>query len=671
MECAGHHVVAAASFGTLPDLLKEAANRFPCRIAIDSPACVAPLDYERLEAHNVQSAERLAALGIRRGDRVAVVLDNGPEMATAFLAVTTAATCAPLNPAYGAAEFEFYLSDLHAKAVIVGRNMRSPAVEVARSLGIDVIRLEPRPEAGAGAFTLQLESTASGSTVVEAAAPRSTPSGSSGLPSPDDVALVLHTSGTTSRPKIVPLTHANLCRSAENVRRTLALTEVDRCLNVMPLFHIHGLVAATLGSLAAGGSIVCCPGFLAPEFWGWLDQSSPTWYTAVPTMHQAILARAAANQDVASRRRLRFVRSSSAALPPTVMAELERVFQAPVIEAYGMTEAAHQMASNPLPPRTRKPGTVGVAAGPEIAVMGEAGTLLPREGIGEIVIRGENVTPGYENNPEANAAAFVNGWFRTGDQGRLDADGYLTITGRLKEIINRGGEKISPREIDEVLLNHPAVAQAVTFGFADHLLGEEIAAAVVLQAGGRATEAELREFAESQLAYFKVPARILILNEIPKGPTGKVQRIGLAEKLGVSAAAPAPAASRKHRPYAPPRTDLEAAVAEIWSSVLRVDRVGVDEPFLELGGDSILAGRVAARVSKRFAIELSLTSLFAAPTVAAMAAIVDRKTAEISVRPDLERLVAEIESLSETEVERLLAEEAESSPTLTAPPKRD
>jgi acyl-CoA synthetase (AMP-forming)/AMP-acid ligase II/acyl carrier protein len=659
MECAGHRVVAATSFRTLPDLLREAANRFPGRIAIDAPACVAPLDYARLEVHNVQSAERLAALGIRRGDRVAVVLDNGPEMATAFLAVTAAATCAPLNPAYGAAEFEFYLSDLQAKAVIVGRNLRSPAVDVAHSLGIAVIRLEPRPEAGAGAFTLELESTASGSTLIEAAAPDSTSSGSPGLPSPDDVALVLHTSGTTSRPKIVPLTHANLCRSAENVRRTLALTEVDRCLNVMPLFHIHGLVAATLGSLAAGGSIVCCPGFLAPEFWGWLDRSSPTWYTAVPTMHQAILARSAVNQDVASRRRLRFVRSSSAALPPTVMAELERVFQAPVIEAYGMTEAAHQMASNPLPPRTRKPGTVGVAAGPEIAIMGEAGTLLPPEGIGEIVIRGENVTPGYENNPEANAAAFVNGWFRTGDQGRLDADGYLTITGRLKEIINRGGEKISPREIDEVLLNHPAVAQAVTFGFADHLLGEEIAAAVVLQAGGRATEAELREFAESQLAYFKVPARILILNEIPKGPTGKVQRIGLAEKLGVSAAAPAPAASRKNRPDVPPRTDLEAAVAEIWSSVLRVDRVGVDEPFLELGGDSILAGRVAARVYERFAIELSLTSLFAAPTVAAMAEIVARKTAEISIHPDLERLVAEIESLSETEVERLLAEEAE------------
>jgi oxalate---CoA ligase len=660
MECAGHHVVAAASFRTLPDLLRQTANHFPGRIAIDAPACIGPLDYKRLEVHTAQSAERLAALGIRRGDRVAVVLDNGPEMATAFLAVTAAATCAPLNPAYGAAEFQFYLSDLQAKAVIVGRNMRSPAIEVARSLGIDAIRLEPRPEAGAGAFTLQLESTASGSTVTQSAAPDSTPSGPLGLPSPDDVALVLHTSGTTSRPKIVPLMHANLCRSAENVRRTLALTEVDRCLNVMPLFHIHGLVAATLGSLAAGGSIVCCPGFLAPEFWGWLDQSIPTWYTAVPTMHQAILARAAANQDVASRRRLRFIRSSSAALPPTVMAELERVFQAPVIEAYGMTEAAHQMASNPLPPRTRKPGTVGIAAGPEIAIMGESRTLLPPEEIGEIVIRGENVTPGYENNPEANAAAFVNGWFRTGDQGRLDADGYLTITGRIKEIINRGGEKISPREIDEVLLIHPAVAQAVTFGFADQLLGEEIAAAVVLQAGGRATEAELREFAESRLAYFKVPARILILNEIPKGPTGKVQRIGLAEKLGVSAAAAAPVATRKNRPYAPPRTDLEAAVAEIWSSVLRLERIGVDEPFLELGGDSILAGRVAARVCERFAIELSLTSLFAAPTVAAMADLVTRKTAEISVLPDLERLVAEIESLSETEVERLLAEEAES-----------
>jgi acyl-CoA synthetase (AMP-forming)/AMP-acid ligase II len=228
---------------------------------------------------------------------------------------------------------------------------------------------------------------------------------------------------------------------------------------------------------------------------------------------------------------LRLVRSSSAALAPQVMARLEAVFRAPVIEAYGMTEAAHQMASNPLPPRQRKPGSVGVAAGPEVAIMDPAGRLLAAGETGEVVIRGDNVTSGYLANPQANAAAFSEGWLRTGDQGWMDEDGYLRLTGRLKEIINRGGEKISPREVDEALLDHPAVAQVVTFALPDEKLGEEVAAAIVLRDGAAATEAEIRDFARARLAAFKVPRRVVFVPEIPKGPTGKMQRIGLAEKL--------------------------------------------------------------------------------------------------------------------------------------------
>jgi oxalate---CoA ligase len=260
----------------------------------------------------------------------------------------------------------------------------------------------------------------------------------------------------------------------------------------------------------------------------------PTWYTAVPTMHQAILARAERNREIVARSRLRFIRSSSASLPPQVMAELERVFRAPVIESYGMTEASHQMASNPLPPRPRKPGSVGLAAGPEVAVMDDAGSLLPRGAVGEVVIRGPNVTRGYEANPEANAKAFTNGWFRTGDQGVLDDDGYLRLTGRLKELINRGGEKISPLEVDDVLMDHPAVQQVVTFAMPHEKLGEEVAAAVVLREGKIATERELRDFAATRLADFKVPRRVVLLPEIPKGATGKLQRIGLAKKLGLA-----------------------------------------------------------------------------------------------------------------------------------------
>ncbi len=346
---------------------------------------------------------------------------------------------------------------------------------------------------------------------------------------------MLHTSGTTSRPKIVPLTQRNVCASARNVRTSLGLTADDRNLSIMPLFHIHGLIASLLAPLSAGGEVCCTTGFNALKFFGWFAEVKPTWYTAVPTMHQAILARAGKNPDVVAGSRLRLVRSSSSAMPLRVISELETVFRAPVIEAYGMTEAAHQMASNPLPPRSRKPGTVGPGAGPEIDVIDQGGRRVPVGATGEIAIRGENVMQAYENNPAANADAFVEGWFRTGDQGTMDADGYVTITGRLKEIINRGGEKISPREVDEIIMEHPAVHQCVTFGVPHDMLGEDVAAAVVLKEGAQAEANELRQFAATRLADFKVPRKIVILKEIPLGATGKLQRIGLAAKLGLTA----------------------------------------------------------------------------------------------------------------------------------------
>jgi acyl-CoA synthetase (AMP-forming)/AMP-acid ligase II len=351
----------------------------------------------------------------------------------------------------------------------------------------------------------------------------------------EDVALVLHTSGTTSRPKIVPLSHRNITASATHIGAMLALGPDDLCLNIMPLFHIHGLIAAVLSSLAAGGQVVCTPGFNAFKFFGWFAAIRPTWYTAVPTMHQTILGLAPRNKAAIAAGRLRFLRSSSASLPAQAMVDLEAAFGVPVIESYGMTEASHQMASNPLPPRPRFPGSVGVAAGPEVAIMDEAGILLPQGALGEVVIRGPNVTAGYENNPKANAENFVNGWFRTGDQGTLDERGYLRLTGRLKELINRGGEKISPLEVDDVLSEHPAVGQCLTFAMPHKMLGEEVAAAVVLREGATADELTLRDFAAARLAAFKVPRRIVFLDEIPKGATGKLMRIGLAEKLGIKA----------------------------------------------------------------------------------------------------------------------------------------
>jgi acyl-CoA synthetase (AMP-forming)/AMP-acid ligase II len=457
---------------------------------------------------------------VGRNDRLAIVLPNGPEMAACFVSAACGVATAPLNPAYRADEFEFYLADLNAKALVVESGSTSPAVAVAAKIGLPVIELVPDADGPAGAFTLR------GDVERPAAHP--------GFAQPGDVSMVLHTSGTTSRPKIVPLSQANLCASAQHIARTLAFTAKDRGLNIMPLFHIHGLIAGVLTPLSAGSFVFCTPGFNALKFFAWMAECNPTWYTAVPTMHQTILARASQNKEIIAANPLRFLRSSSSSIPPQVIAGLEAAFSAPLIESYGMTEASHQMASNPLPPAVRKPGTVGRAAGPEIAIMDESGNLLPLGSTGEIVIRGPNVTAGYESNPKANAEAFTHGWFRTGDQGSMDSEGYLSITGRLKEIINRGGEKISPREVDEVLMDHPAVAQVVTFAIPHDKLGEDVGAVVVLREGRAATDKELREFVGRRLADYKVPRKILFMDEIPKGATGKLQRIGLAQKLGLA-----------------------------------------------------------------------------------------------------------------------------------------
>ena len=488
----------------------------------DAPAIGAPgrptLTHRGLRALAGRTRESLNAMGIGRHDRVAMVLPNGPEMAAAFVAVATGVTTAPLNPGYRADEFDFYLSDLNAKCLLIQHGMESPAREIAARRGIPIVELTPGEIAGD--FTLS--ATLAGSPAHP------------GTAEAEDIALVLHTSGTTSRPKIVPLRHINVTASAYHIGEMLALAPGDTCMNIMPLFHIHGLIAAVLSSIAAGGSVVCTPGFNAFKFFATFDEARPSWFTAVPTMHQAILGLAGRNKETIANGRLRFIRSSSASLPPQVMTAVEAAFGVPVIESYGMTEAAHQMASNPLPPRPHFAGSVGIAAGPDVAIMDDDGNILPTGGLGEIVIRGRNVTAGYENNPDANAKAFTNGWFRTGDQGTLDAQGYLRLTGRLKEIINRGGEKVSPLEVDECLMDHPAVAQVVTFAIPHSKLGEEVAAAVVLREGMTLDEHALRDFATTKLAQFKVPRKIVFLAEIPKGATGKLQRIGLAEKLGLS-----------------------------------------------------------------------------------------------------------------------------------------
>jgi acyl-CoA synthetase (AMP-forming)/AMP-acid ligase II len=500
-----------------------------------APAIGAPgrgwLTYGELRALSARTGEALREAGIGARDRVAIVLPNGAEMAAAFVTVAQHATTAPLNPAYREDEFAFYLEDLGARAVVLAEGEDGPAAAAAARLGLSVLRLSAEEDAPAGSFSLTPEGAAPAVVAPE------------GTPGEDDVALILHTSGTTSRPKIVPLLQSNVAASARNIMESLRLVPEDRCLNVMPLFHIHGLIAAVSATLAAGASISCTPGFDALRFYGWLDEVEPTWYTAVPTMHQAILARAPRNAEAIGRARLRFLRSSSASLPAPVMTKLAETFGAPVVEAYGMTEATHQMCSNPLGEGRQRPGSVGVPAGPLVRIAHEAEDRLlggsdEATGVtGEVAISGPNVTPGYESNPEANEKNFFEAdgrrWFRTGDQGAFEEGGYLRLTGRLKEIINRGGEKVSPLEVDDVLSDHPAVAQAVCFALPHPKLGEEVAAAIVLREGEDATEAAIRDFASGRLAAFKVPRKVVILEEIPKGATGKLQRIGLAEKLGL------------------------------------------------------------------------------------------------------------------------------------------
>jgi acyl-CoA synthetase (AMP-forming)/AMP-acid ligase II/thioesterase domain-containing protein/acyl carrier protein len=589
-------------------LLEHHAKRTPHAPAIAAPGR-SPLTYGRLWGHIEKVTRALHARGLGPNDRIGLVLPNGPEMAVAFLATAAAASCAPLNPAYSADEFDFYLSDLCAKALILQAGIDSPARSIAQARGISIIELLPEFEAEAGLFALGAE------TKMRTTHRR--------LAQPNDVALVLHTAGTTSRPKLVPLTHGNICTSAHNIRVALELVESDRCLNMMPLFHGHGLTAAMLSSLVAGASIVCTAGFSTAQFFEWLAEFRPTWYTAVSAIHQAILERATLHHETIARCPLRFLRAGSASIPPKVVTELERVFHAPMVVAYGMTESSSQITCTPLPPRERKPGSVGVAMGTEVSIMDEAGILLPAGATGEIVIRGASVFQGYENNPMANESAFMHGWFRTGDQGHLDTDGYLFITGRLKEIINRGGEKVSPSEVEEVLREHPAVAEVTAFAMPHAHLGEDVAAAIVLRENASTTGMEIRAFAGARLAAFKVPRQIVFVGEIPKSAIGKVSRIGLAARLGHPA--PGRTQPKVRAGFTGPRTPIEAELAGIWSKVLGLERVDIHDDFFELGGHSLQAVNLFAQIERVFGKNLPPPTLFQASTLEQLANLLSQE----------------------------------------------
>jgi acyl-CoA synthetase (AMP-forming)/AMP-acid ligase II len=487
---------------TLAELLSTAE---PNRPAVILPEDGSISTYRALTDQVEKLAGELSDAGLQPGQVVAIVLPNGLEYLACFLAVTRARLiAAPLNPAYKADEFRFYLEDSGAASVIAPAGEHTVR-DVARDLGLPVWASARKAGEPVRLEGLQL--------VQRTSIPD--------VPQPEDTALFLHTSGTTSRPKGVPLTHGNLTASIRNIAAHYRMTPEDVGLVVMPLFHVHGLIGATLAPLSAGATVVIPPRFSASAFWPAVKAHHVNWYSASPTIHQVLLARADSD-GAPPRSGFRFIRSCSAALAGVTLEGLESRFGAPVLEAYAMTEASHQMTSNPLPPGAHKPGSVGRGTNVEVAIMDEAGSMLAAGTQGEVVIRGPNVTRGYHNNPEANAAAFTKGWFRTGDRGVLDGDGYLTLIGRIKELINRGGEKISPLEVDAALLSHPAVAEVATFGAPDAKYGEEVHAAVVLK--GDATVEQLQSHCRERLADFKVPKVIHITKELPRTPTGKVQR---------------------------------------------------------------------------------------------------------------------------------------------------
>ena len=474
------------------------------------------LEYEDLVETIEEFGKQLSSIDMEKNKICALVLPNGVDMAISFLALANYVTVSPLNPNYTKDEFLFFLEDLDCEFIITDDNASNSLLEAAKQLKIKLFFLNNYSPKNR--LSIKSLSTPSKCLLDQNKA--------------DDICLILHTSGTTSRPKQVQLSSVNIISSALNIARVLQLEKKDKGMNIMPLFHIHGLIASLLSSIVTGSSVVCTNGFNALTFYGNIKNFKPTWITAVPTMYQAILSRASRNKEIIQASRLRFIRSSSAAMPVATIEALENAFQCPVIEAYGMTEASHQMASNFLD-SIRKPGSVGKSAGPEIALFRENKLITVANTVGEIVIRGSNVTKGYKNNYKANKESFFDGWFKTGDLGKFDEDGFLFISGRIKEIINKGGEKISPQEVDEALMKHEAVFQAVCFSVKHEKLGEDIAAAVVLKDGSTIDDKDLRTHLSKSITTFKIPRSILILDEIPKGNTGKIQRIGLAKKLGL------------------------------------------------------------------------------------------------------------------------------------------
>ena len=497
---------------TIRDMLFD-GNQDPDHPAIVSPGCQ-PLTYRdlRLQIHN--TVKTLGSMGFRRNDRIAVLAPAGPETAVSIISVMAGYTCLPLNPQNKAQEFENYFSKFKINALVVPKNSDTAARPVAASCHIPVIDLTA-VSGKAGRFTLN------------SGLPQQSAEAVYGFPS--DTATLILTSGTTSVPKIVPYSQ-KLFSEVTQVSRDMAhMTAEDRSLHIVPYFHGLGLLGTLLTPLLAGGTVICTRDFIPSDFIPLLKRCRPTYYWGVPALHTAILhelKKIPAGE--LKHNSLRFIGTVSAFMPDEIRHDLETLSGAPFHEVYGMTEAAFISLNVPY-----KRGSVGIPVIESINITDENGEPLGPQKTGEIVIRGKVVISGYEDAPEENKAAFRNGWFNTGDIGYIDEEGYLFITGRKKELINKGGEKISPGEIDAVLRSHPGVRDAMSFQVGDPVLGEDIAAMVV-PVDPRISEEELRRYLLDRLVQFKVPLRIWFVDEIPKNTAGKPMRHIGTERYGWS-----------------------------------------------------------------------------------------------------------------------------------------
>ena len=530
MATASDRSAIAPVVSELSQLLTRHVQEQPERTAVGTSDVGTVISYGELDALVRSAMAQLSRLGLSRGGTIALVSDNCVEFVIGLLAVvSTGARVAPLNPALTLSELSTRLSELSAYAVLAPKHLARTleAAEAAAGSGAHWII---SVEGSGGALEVRIANRNGQSPANGAAEKTSTPIDG------EDVALLMFTAGTTSTPKVVPLTHRNVVASVRGISRGYELSPQDATLIVMPLFHGHGLMAGLLATLASGGSayLPSTGGFSAHLFWGDVVRLGVTWYTAVPTIHRILVNRASKDYPSSAPTKLRFIRSCSAPLDEELAAAITATFGAPLISAYGMTETSHQVSSNPLPVHgPDKTSSVGLPTGVEIRIVADDGRDAATGSVGEILVRGATVTSGYLDNPRANSASFVDGWFRSGDLGSQDADGYLFLRGRLKEIINRGGEKISPGDIDAVLLSHPKVLDAASFGESDAIYGENVQAAVIMRPGMEATEGELRDYCRSKLSAFEVPERIYMVAEFPRTAKGSTDRRALALRFVV------------------------------------------------------------------------------------------------------------------------------------------